>query len=143
MHSKFEILPVAAKGAAWIPLVTSKIKAGFPSPAEDYVESGLDLNEFLIQSPSSTFVVRVEGDSMTGAGIFHGNYLIVDRSLEPSNGHIVLAVVNGDFTVKRFIKKNKAITLQSENVNYPSIRINADMEFSVWGVVTSVIAKTI
>src|SRR5690606_7052901 len=100
-------------------------------------------NEFLIQRPSSTFVVRVEGDSMTEAGIFHGNYLIVDRSLEPCSGNIVLAVVNGDFTVKRFIKKNKSITLQSENANYPSICINEGMEFSVWGVVTSVIAKTI
>ena len=126
-----------------IPLVWSKIRAGFPSPAEDYVESGLDLNEFLIKRPSSTFIVRVEGHSMNGAGIFHGDHLIVDRSIEASHGNIILAVVNGEFTVKRMLKNADGISLMAENQHYSTIQIKSGMEFEVWGVVTSVLHKTL
>ncbi len=145
MESKIVIYSTRPKSRSGllIPLVWSKIRAGFPSPAEDYVESGLDLNEFLIQRPSSTFIVRVEGHSMILAGIFHGDHLIVDRSIEAAHGNIILAVVNGEFTVKRLVKNSQGISLLAESRNFSTIRITEGMEFEVWGVVTSVIHKTL
>lgn len=122
-----------------IPYFETAVKAGFPSPAGDSVEVRLDLNEHLIHHPAATFFVRVEGDSMLGAGIFPGDLLIVDRSLEPLSGKIVLAVINGDFTVKRLRKEGNRISLEAENANYPTIHIDPTWEFQVWGVVTYVI----
>lgn len=145
MESKIVIYSTRPKSRSGhlIPLAWSKIRAGFPSPAEDYVESGLDLNEFLIQRPSSTFIVRVEGHSMVLAGIFHGDHLIVDRSIDAVHGNIILAVVNGEFTVKRLVKNSEGISLMAESRNFSTIRIAEGMEFEVWGVVTSVIHKTL
>ncbi|HTB99717.1 MAG TPA: translesion error-prone DNA polymerase V autoproteolytic subunit [Ferruginibacter sp.] len=122
-----------------LPLYLSRIKAGFPSPAEDYLDKKLDLNEYLIKHPASTFFVKVKGDSMTGAGINSGDILIVDRSLEPKDKCIVVAVVNGEFTVKRVSKKVSRVSLLAENPKYPAIEINESMDFEVWGVVTNVI----
>jgi len=126
-----------------LPLYHTRISAGFPSPAEDYIDKKLDLNEHLIKHPSATFYVKVEGDSMIGAGIFSGDMLIVDRALEAINKKIIVAVVDGEFTVKRLIiKKRKNIDkifLQPENNNYPTIEILEEMEFEIWGVVTNVI----
>ena len=119
------------------PLFSSGVSAGFPSPAEDYLEKKLDLNELLIQHPSSTFFIRVNGDSMTGAGINHDNILIVDRSLEPVNGKIVIAIVNGEFTVKRLIRKDNEFKLVAENPDYPSIEATEELSCEIWGVVTS------
>ena len=122
-----------------LPLYLSRIKAGFPSPAEDYLDKKLDLNEHLIKHPASTFFVKVKGDSMIGAGINSGDILIVDRSLEPKDKKIVVAVVNGDFTVKRISKRGDKLSLISENPKYDPIEIKDGMDFEVWGVVVHVI----
>ena len=120
-------------------LYLSRIKAGFPSPAEDYLDKKLDLNEHLIKHPASTFFVKVKGDSMIGAGINSGDILIVDRSLEPKDKRIIVAVVNGDFTVKRLCKTKDKLLLIAENPKYAPIEIKDSMDFEVWGVVTNVI----
>ena len=122
-----------------LPLYLSRIKAGFPSPAEDYLDKKLDLNEHLIKHPASTFFVKVKGDSMVGAGINSGDILIVDRSIEPKDKKIVVAVVNGDFTVKRITKRGDKLSLMSENPKYFPIEIKEGMDFEVWGVVVHVI----
>ncbi|HPG31015.1 MAG TPA: translesion error-prone DNA polymerase V autoproteolytic subunit [bacterium] len=124
-----------------LPLFTAPVKAGFPSPAEDYVEAKLDLNEYLVKHPASTFFVRVEGESMIDAGIYSGDILIVDKSLEAQNGGVVIAVINGEFTVKRVKKSKTKISLIPANKNFPVIDITDSMEFEIWGVATSVIHK--
>lgn len=115
------------------------VAAGFPSPAEDYIEGRLDLNQHLIRHPAATFFVRVTGDSMIDAGIHPGDILIVDRSLEPQDKKVVIAVINGELTVKRIRMQKGKAWLVPENGKYPRIEIREDMEFTVWGVVTSVI----
>ena len=126
-----------------LPLYQSRIAAGFPSPADNYIESNLDLNEFLINHPSATFFVRVVGDSMIKAGIETGDILIVDRSLEPSDYKIVVAVVDGEFTVKRLIIKDGKYYLHAENDDYTDIEIKEEMHFEVWGVVTRIIKEVV
>lgn len=122
------------------PLFSNKVAAGFPSPAEDFVEGKLDLNEKLIEHPSSTFFVRVTGNSMLGANIMDGDILIVDRSIEASNNKIVIAVIDGELTVKRFRQIGNKISLVPENKDYPTLDIVTE-DFSIWGVVTYVIHK--
>lgn len=122
-------------------LFASKVEAGFPSPADDSHEVALDLNQYLVQNPAATFFVRVSGDSMIGAGIQSGDLLVVDRSITPTSNKIIIAVVNGDITVKRFIKRGQSVILQSENPQFAPIHILPDMDFSIWGVVTAVIHK--
>jgi DNA polymerase V len=123
-----------------LPLYTYAVSAGFPSPADDYVDLKLDLNEYLIKRPSSTFLVRVRGESMIKAGIHNGDLLTVDRSITPTNGKIVIAVINGECTVKRIQYKNNILYLLPENDEYEPIVIKefTDTLF-VWGVVTNVI----
>jgi DNA polymerase V len=121
------------------PLFLSGVSAGFPSPAEDYIDRKLDLNELLIANPASTFFVRVAGDSMVGAGIQHDDILVVDRSLEATSGRIVIAVYNGELTVKRLARENDTIRLVAENPNYAPLVIDDDNGCEIWGVVTSVI----
>jgi DNA polymerase V len=121
------------------PIFMATVPAGFPSPAADYEEGKLDLNRHLIKNPAATFFVRVTGDSMLKAGIHSGDLLVVDRSIEPRDKSVVIAVVNGELTVKRIrIRKNK-LTLVAENDAYQSQEINGEIEFEVWGVVTNVI----
>jgi len=122
-----------------LPLYLSKIYAGFPSPADDYLDKRLDLNEFLVKHPAATFFVRVEGDSMIDAGIYSGDMLIVDRSIEAKNNKIIVAVVNGEFTVKRFRKTKGKVYLISENSAFRPIEVNEDIDFEIWGVVVHVI----
>ena len=127
-----------------LPIFAAQVKAGFPSPADDFMEQRLDLNEHLIQHPAATFFVRVDGDSMVGAGIHQGDILIVDRSLEPTNGRIVIAILDGAFTVKRIriggtFGREAQIFLESENPAFSPIRIPPESDFQVWGVVTYVI----
>ena len=122
-------------------LVGANISAGFPSPAQDYIEGSLDLNEFLIHHPAATFFVRVDGVSMINAGIHPDDILIVDRALEPSNNKIIIAVVDGELTVKRLKIENNIWSLLPENPQFPSIEITEDMDFHVWGVVTYAIHK--
>jgi DNA polymerase V len=124
-----------------LPLFAMPVKAGFPSPAEDYLDKNLDLNEHLIQHPAATFFVRVDGDSMIGAGIHPGDILIVDKSLESSNGKIVIAILNGEFTVKRIRIEMGKVFLDPENPKFQPIPIHPNCDFRIWGVVTYVIHK--
>jgi DNA polymerase V len=136
-NSIAEIYGFEHKARVVRPLFSSGVSAGFPSPAEDYIEQRLDLNELLIQNPSATFFVRVNGDSMTGAGINHNDILIVDRSQDPINGKIVIAIIDGEFTVKRLLKDGDSCRLVAENPDYPAIEITEDSFCEIWGVVTS------
>ncbi len=122
-----------------LPLFVSNVKAGFPSPAEDYIEKQLDLNELLIKHPAATFFVKVEGDSMINAGIMPGSILVIDRAVPPANNKIVLAVINGEFTVKRFKRNGNIIILEPENPKYQEFPITPETDFQVWGVVIHVI----
>lgn len=117
----------------------SELWAGFPSSAEDFIESKLNLNEFLVSRPSSTFFIRVQGDSMEGAGIFSGDMLIVDRSLNAKSENVVVALLNGEFTVKRLVLKGETIFLKPENPKYRLLKVTPEADFQIWGVVTYVI----
>ena len=119
-----------------------KVSAGFPSPATDYMENKLDLNEYLIKHPAATFIVRASGSSMTSASIYSGDLLIVDRSIVPKNNNIVIASIFGDLTVKKLKKKEKSLFLVSANDDYPSIEVKEEMECFIWGVVTYIIHET-
>lgn len=122
-----------------LPLYSSRIQAGFPSPGDDYIEKTLDLNEHLIEHPAATFFVRVSGDSMVGAGIHQDDILIVDRSLKAKHNSIVIAVLNGELTVKRLKIQSGRYSLVPENPAYREIGITEEMDFHIWGVVTSVV----
>ncbi len=117
-----------------LPLAGESVAAGFPSPADDYVEVGIDLNEQLIRHPSSTFFLRVSGDSMTGAGIHHGDLLIVDRSLEARPGRIVVAVLEGAFTLKRLARHRGRLRLEAAHPSYPAIDLHDADDVRLWGV---------
>lgn len=117
-------------------LFQQPVSAGFPSPAEDHIDGKLDLNRHFIKNPAATFYVRVSGDSMTGAGIHNGDLLIVDRSLEPTPGRVVIAVINGEHTVKRLHREGDRLLLLAENADYPTIEVSELEELHIWGVVT-------
>ena len=131
--------PAGSKPRAALPVFLSAVSAGFPSPAEDYLEGKLDLNDHLIPRPAATFMVRATGDSMTGVGIFSGDILIVDRSLQPKHGAIIIAVLDGELTVKRLYRRKGVIKLEAANPTYPALTLAQDMELSCWGVVTAAI----
>lgn len=128
-----------ARNSLTLPLFVTSISAGFPSPADDYIDKRLDLNEFLIRHPAATFFVRVSGDSMIDAGIHPDDILIVDRAVEAVNNKIVIAVLNGELTVKRLRIEGEAVYLYPENDEYSPIEITPQMQFEVWGVVIHVI----
>jgi DNA polymerase V len=136
-----KIFPAGTDKKIELPFYTEKLSAGFPSPANDYLEKSLDLNEFLIKNPPATFFVEIQGDSMIGAGIHSGDILIVDRSLEAVHNKIVVAAINGEFTVKRLYWVKKTVKLMAENPNYKPIEIKDGMDFEIWGVATTVIHK--
>ena len=120
----------------FVPLVESSAEAGFPSPADDYLDQPLDFNELLIENPAATFAVRISGESMTGAGLYPGDIAIINRARRPANGNVILALVDGDFTIKRYRNRGGQIRLTPENPAFPDIPITADSAFEVWGVVT-------
>jgi len=122
-----------------LPFYQDAISAGFPNQASEEVEDTLDLNELLIKRPAATFFLRVSGHSMIKAGIFHNDILIVDRSIEPGNGKIVIAAVNGELTVKRLFIEGRKVQLIPENDAFQPIEITSEMELHIWGVVTNVI----
>ena len=122
-----------------LPLFVGKVAAGFPSPADDYVDKNLDLNELLVQKPAATFFVKAQGESMLGAGIHNNDILVVDRSIDPVAGKIVVCALNGELTVKRLTHENSRWQLQAENPNYPDIEIYENLDMVIWGVVTNVI----
>ncbi len=122
-----------------LPLFLESVSAGFPSPADDYLQTKLDLNELLVKNYSSTFFVRVVGDSMKDVGVFTGDILVVDRSLEAKDGNIVIAIIDGELTVKRLNRTKNKIFLLPENNDYKPIEITEQMQFEVWGVVRTVV----
>ena len=126
-----------------IPIFTNSVQAGFPSPAEDYMDLDLNLQDHLIQNPSATFCVRAVGESMKNAGIKSGDIMLVDKSLTPKNRSIVLAVIDGEFTIKRVNVSEKELYLIPENENFSPIKITQEMDFQVWGIVTYIIHKAI
>ena len=135
------IIMPARERALRLPLFVETVSAGFPSPADDYIENKLDLNSYLVKHPAATYFVRVSGDSMIGAGIHAGDILIVDRAVEPTGEAVVVAAVNRELTVKRINRRGDRIFLVPENGAYLPIEITEDMDFEVWGVVTAVIHR--
>lgn len=127
--------PPAVLTAQPRPLGMSRVSAGFPSPAADFEERRLDINEYLIRNPVSTFFFRVQGRSMEGAEIFDGDILVVDKSISPRHGHIVVAFIGGERLVKRLHARAGRIALLAENKAYPPLEVRGDMELVVWGVV--------
>lgn len=121
-----------------IPLFSNRVSAGFPSPAEDYIEENLNLQDLMISHPSSTYFLKVDGESMIDAGIFSGDILVVDKAVSPKDGSIVVVILDGSFTVKRWYFENSRHILRAENVNYPDIVVDPtrNHDFEIWGVVT-------
>ncbi len=128
-----------AGGNRLVPLYRDPVAAGFPSPADGYVERSIDLGEHLVPHPAATFVVRARGDSMIGAGIASGDMLVVDKALDPVDGDIVIAAVDGAFMVKRYALIKGRPVLLAENPRHPRLDIDAESEVEIWGVVTYVI----
>ena len=127
-----------------IPYLLSRISAGFPSPADDYIENNLSLSELLIRNHLSTFLMKTSGDSMVDVGINDGDILVVDRSIEPKNRDIVIAILEGNLTVKRLLfKASGSVLLKSENTAYKDIKISESADLEIWGVVTSAIHQFI
>jgi len=124
-----------------IPLYGDSVPAGFPSPADDYIDMDLNLHDYLVKNPSATFCVKAIGDSMIDAGINNSDVMVVDRALTPKNNDIILAVINSEFTVKRIKKNEDDLYLMPANENYNPIKITEEMNFQVWGVVTFIIHK--
>ena len=118
-----------------IPLLNDSVSAGFPSPADDYTEENIDLNEHLISNPFSTFFLRVKGESMINAGIKDKDLIIVDKSLTAKPGNIIIAMIDGEFTIKRLSVKNDELYLKAENHNYPDFRFKNHIDVQIWGVV--------
>ena len=121
--------------------ISSEIKAGFPSPADDFEESKVSLDHLLIKNKEATFYAKASGNSMTGAGIDDGDILVIDRSLEPRNNAVAVCFIDGEFTVKRIKKTDEAVFLMPENSNYAPIQIAPHNEFIIWGIVTYVIKQ--
>ena len=124
-----------------LPLAGTAIAAGFPSPAEEYVEIALDLNKELIKHPAATFYARVKGDSMVDAGIHDGDLLVIDKALEPKEGTVAVCYLDGEFTVKRLAVREECVYLMPANAEFKPIRITEENEFLVWGIVAYVIHK--
>lgn len=124
-----------ARTKAAVPFAVSPVPAGFTSPCESWLDRPLDFNELLIAHPTATFAVRVTGDSMVGAGIFPGDIAVIDRAVEATDGRVVLAIVDGGFTIKRYRTRGGKVWLQAANIAYPDILITEDSAATVWGVV--------
>jgi DNA polymerase V len=132
-------IPFEKRTSLRLPLVSASVEAGFPSPADDHMERGIDLNEELIRNPAATFLVRVKGESMRDAGIHAGDVLIVDKSLTPTDRKIVVAMIDGNFTVKRFRKRGGQVFLEAENPEFAPIEVTEGQELSIFGVVSYII----
>lgn len=132
-------VPVTEVDPVWVNALPCTIQAGFPSPAEDHASERVDLNKELIKHPLATFMMRVRGASMREAGIDDGDVVLVDKAIKATHGHIVVAVVDGDFTVKRLWKRGSNVKLQAANPTYPDIAPRDGQTLEVWGVVTHTI----
>lgn len=129
------LIPLMPATKLLLPIDAVKVSAGFPSPAADYEESRLDINEYLVRNPISTFFFPVQGDSMVGAEIHDGDILVVDKSVRARHGHIVIAFIDGQRLVKRLHHRAGRVALMAENPSYPPLEIKEGMELLVWGVV--------
>lgn len=138
--NKHQIFEITNK-RIYLPISEATIQAGFPSPANAYEDAAVDINDIVVSNPISTFYVRVKGNSMIDAKITEGDILVVDRSIEPSHGKIVIAVVGGEFTVKTLYCKDGIIKLVPANPEFPEIILNGEQELNVWGIVTYIIHK--
>jgi DNA polymerase V len=138
-HKSILIFQPRFEKSTVLPFVKEGISAGFPSPADDFLDLSIDLNQEFIKHPSTTFYGRVRGDSMIDAGLSDGDLLIIDKSLEARHGKIAVCFVDGDFTVKRIAKENDKIWLVAENKKYSPILVTEDNDFVIWGIVTTVI----
>lgn len=136
-------IPNTKKDRYVVPFSQSFVKAGFPSPAQEYFEDRIDIFKKIVKNPTSTFLVKAKGDSMEGKGIQDGDVLVVDKSREPKNNDIIIAYIDGEFTVKRFVKEYDRIILYPANNRYKPITITGENEFQVWGVVTYVLHQCI
>lgn len=134
-------VPLERRTKLPLPMYSGCVEAGFPSPADDHMERMLDLNEEIVRNPAATFFVRVQGHSMKDAGIHPGDILVVDRSLTPTDRQIVVAMIDGEFTVKRFRKNRGKVFLEAENPDFKSIEIREDQDMTLWGVVSYIIHK--
>ena len=124
-----------------LPLAAHRVAAGFPSPATDYLEDGLDLNDYLVQHPAATFLFSVQGHSMQGAGILDGDKVVVDRAVDARHGHIVVAAVDGEFTLKRLYQRHNRVELHPENPAFPPIQFTGSTQLQIWGVVVGVVRR--
>lgn len=132
---------IKARGKGGIPLYGSNVSAGMPAPADEHIEGKVDLHKYLVDNPEDTFLVKASGDSMIDAGIYSGDVLIVDKSIKPIHGKVVIAAIDGQLTVKRFYNKNGQISLKAENPDYSDIELKENNDLIIWGVVTSVLTK--
>ena len=140
-NKNFNFYTTVLSSLSDIPLYGDSVPAGFPSPADDYIDMDLNLHDYLVKNPSATFCVKAIGDSMIDAGINNSDIMVVDRALTPKNNDIILAVINSEFTVKRIKKNEDDLYLMPANENYNPIKITEEMNFQVWGVVTFIIHK--
>ena len=127
---------VEVRRSAAVPLVTANVPAGFPSPADDYLDNPLDFNELLIENPAATFAIRVGGDSLIGIGIFPNDIAIVNRAATPVDGSVILALLDGEFTMKQYRRRRGRSWLEAKNPAYPDIELTDDVTFEIWGVVS-------
>ncbi|MFP5040489.1 LexA family protein [Parasediminibacterium sp. JCM 36343] len=141
LTSHFAFYSITNTDTPTIATYLQQIPAGFPSPAADYIQEEIDFNAMLLPHPSSTYIVRVLGDSMIEAFIPNNALLVVDRSIKPANNNIVVAIVNGEFTIKRFIKNSSGIKLMPANPKFKPMHITEDMDFAIWGTVTKIITN--
>ena len=138
--NKHQIFEITTK-RIYLPVAGSTVRAGFPSPAAEYEEAQLDINDIVVTNPAATFYVRVAGNSMTDANINEGDILVVDRSIEATHGKIVIAVVDNEFTVKTLYNKDGIVKLVPANPDYPEIELKNEQELNIWGVVSYIIYK--
>ena len=133
--------PTATRPQAPVPLFLCSVPAGFPSPAVDYTDTGLDLNEYLIQRRVATFFFRIRGESMRDIGILDGDIAVVDRSLEARHNNIVVAAVDGQYTIKRLYRRGTKVELHAENPEFKPIKINSESTLEIWGIVTGIVRR--
>ena len=139
LHNSLNFFKPDLKKRFKIPLFYSGISAGFPSPADDFLDTSIDLNKELIKNKSTTFFARVKGCSMIDAGINDGDLLIIDKSIKPKTNHIAVCFIDGEFTVKRIDIAKDVIWLVAENKKYKPIKVTSDNDFTIWGIVTNII----
>jgi DNA polymerase V len=139
MNQKIQFFIPDLENQLELPYISSGIKAGFPSPAADFDESKISLDNVLVKNKEATFYAKASGNSMIGAGIDDGDILVIDRSLEPKNNKIAVCFIDGEFTVKRIKLENEEVYLMPENSNYKPLKISEENELIIWGIVTYVI----